>query len=58
MKPIDCLESLSTSTDYRRSSTLSENVKMTKTEACASGLGERGHGLAPTCGDSGIVDNG
>ena len=33
MKPIDCLESPSTSTDYRRSSTLSENVKMTKTEA-------------------------
>ena len=33
MKPIDCLENPSTSTDYRRSSTLSENVKMTKTEA-------------------------
>ena len=24
----------------------------------ASGLGERGHGLAPTCSDPGIVDNG
>ena len=33
MKPIDCLESPSTSTDYRRLSTLSENIKMTKTEA-------------------------
>ena len=33
MKPIDYLEKPSTSTDYRRSSTLSENVKMTKTEA-------------------------
>ena len=33
MKPIDCLENPSTSTNYRRSSTLSENVKMTKTEA-------------------------
>jgi len=25
---------------------------------CASGLGERRHGLAPTCSDPGIVDNG
>ena len=33
MKPIDYLEKPSTSTDYKRSSTLSENVKMTKTEA-------------------------
>ena len=24
----------------------------------ASGLGEGGHGLAPTCSDPGIVDNG
>jgi hypothetical protein len=25
---------------------------------CAAGLGEGGHGLAPTCSDPGIVDNG
>jgi len=25
---------------------------------CASGLGERGHGLAPTCNHSSIVDYG